>query len=159
MSQAKWVCYLAINWVLICIADPLEQRCFPSIRPPDNEDTEMGVLGSDFRSFFWVNHYRWYTGCRISWSYSWGQRISWRHRRLEVKQNWKRSNNAEGEFEQLEGIPCDPLPNIFLRRLRNPLDSFCRGRLSAISMRDGDKKWLAVGHPRGFSSGWSREYL
>ena len=159
MHQAKRVCYLAVNWVLLCIADPLEQRCFPSIRPPDNENTEMGVLGSDFRSLFWVNRYPWCTSCRkrIRWRYSnrWGRSSGWMWSKTEGAKTM-----AEGEFERLGGVPCDPLPNTFFRRLRNPLDSFCRGILSAISMRDGDKKGLAaVGHPRGFSSGWARKYL
>jgi hypothetical protein len=48
--EAKHISYLAVNWILFCIADPLEQRCFTSIRPPDNEDTEVSVLGSEFRS-------------------------------------------------------------------------------------------------------------
>jgi len=50
--QVKSTYYLAVNWILLRIADPLEQRCFTSIRPPDNEDAEMGVLGSEFRGFF-----------------------------------------------------------------------------------------------------------
>ena len=52
--QAKLISYLAVNWILLCIADSLEQRRFTSIRPTDNEDTEVGVLGSEFRSFFRV---------------------------------------------------------------------------------------------------------
>ena len=56
--QGKRIHYLAVNWVLLRIADPLEQRCFPGIRPPDNEYTEVGVLGSDFRGFFHVSHHR-----------------------------------------------------------------------------------------------------
>ena len=44
--RAKWISYLAVKWILLCIT---EQRRFTSIRPPD---TEMGVLGSEFRSFF-----------------------------------------------------------------------------------------------------------
>jgi len=44
--------YLAVNRILPCLADPLEERRFTSIRPADNKDTEVGVLGSEFRSFF-----------------------------------------------------------------------------------------------------------
>ena len=58
-SQIKRIYYLAVNWILFCVADPLEQRRFTSIRPSDNEDTEVGVLGSEFRSFFRVDH----SGC------------------------------------------------------------------------------------------------
>jgi len=49
------------------------------------------------------------------------------------------------EFERLGGVPfCDPRPNIFFRRLRNPLDSLAVcNRCSAISMR-GDKKSFRV---------------
>ena len=56
--QMKWISYLAVNWILLCIADPLQQRRFTSIRPPDHEDTEVGVLGPEFRSFFRVGRYR-----------------------------------------------------------------------------------------------------
>jgi hypothetical protein len=56
--QAKQISYLAVNWIFICIADPLEQCGFTSIRPPDNENTEVGVLGSEFCSFFPVGCYR-----------------------------------------------------------------------------------------------------
>ena len=55
--QAKRISYLAVNWILLCIADPLEQRRFTSIRPTDNEDAEVRVPGSEFRSFFRVGHY------------------------------------------------------------------------------------------------------
>jgi len=37
--------YRAVDWILICVADPLEQCCFTSIRPPNNEDSEVGVPG------------------------------------------------------------------------------------------------------------------
>ena len=60
--QAKTIChYLVVNWILLCIADPLEQCRFTSIRSPDNEDSEVGVPGSDVRSFkfkFSICHYR-----------------------------------------------------------------------------------------------------
>jgi len=58
------------------------------------------------------------------------------------------ATTSGGEFERLEGVLCDALPNLFFRRLRNPLDSLavCGGRLSAISMRKGEKKGLKVGH-------------
>jgi len=56
--QAKRISYLAVNWILLCIADPLQQRRFTSICPPDNKDTEVGVLGPEFRSFFRVGRYR-----------------------------------------------------------------------------------------------------
>jgi hypothetical protein len=59
--QAKQISYLAVNRILLCIADSLQQRRFTSIRPPDNEDTEVGVLGPEFRSlFFRVNRH---SGC------------------------------------------------------------------------------------------------
>ena len=62
--KAKQIYYLAVTWIFLCITDPLEQRRFTSIRPPDNKDTEVGVLGSEFRSFFfWVGRYRWSSGC------------------------------------------------------------------------------------------------
>ena len=48
--QAKLVTYPIINWILPCIADPLEQRRFPRICPTDNEDAEVGVFGSDSRN-------------------------------------------------------------------------------------------------------------
>ena len=51
IQSEAYISYLAVNRILCCIADPLEHRRFTSIRPPDNEDTEVGVLGSDFRSF------------------------------------------------------------------------------------------------------------
>ena len=51
--QAKLVSYLAVNWILLCIADPLEQRRSTSIRPTDNKDAEV-----EFRSFFRVGCYR-----------------------------------------------------------------------------------------------------
>ncbi len=56
--QAKLIFYLAVNWILLCIADPLEEGRFTSIRPTDNEDAEVGVRGSEFRSFFQVDHCR-----------------------------------------------------------------------------------------------------
>jgi len=56
-NEAHIVSYLTLNWILFCIADTLEQRCFTRIRPPDNENTEVGVLGSESRSFFWVGRY------------------------------------------------------------------------------------------------------
>jgi len=56
--QAKLISYLAVNRILLCITDPLEQRRFTSIRPTDNEDAEVRVLGSEFRSFFWIGRYR-----------------------------------------------------------------------------------------------------
>jgi hypothetical protein len=56
--KVKRISYLTVNWILLGIADPLEQRRFTSIRPPDNKDTEVGVLGSEFRSFFRVGRYR-----------------------------------------------------------------------------------------------------
>jgi len=62
-SLTAYISYLAVNWILFCIADLLEQCCFTSIRPPNNEDVEVGVLGSEFRSFFWIGRYRWYSGC------------------------------------------------------------------------------------------------
>ena len=53
---------------------------------------------------------------------------------------------GSGKFEQLGGGLCDPFPNIFFRRLRNPLDSLaaCGGRRSVISMMGGDKglRWV-----------------
>jgi hypothetical protein len=55
--QMKQISYLAVNWILLCIADPLQQRCFTSIRSPDNEDTEVSVLGPEFRSFFRVSRH------------------------------------------------------------------------------------------------------
>ena len=61
--EAKRISYLAVNWMLLCNADPLQQRCFTGIRPPDNEDTEVGVLGPESRSFFGVGRYRRYSGC------------------------------------------------------------------------------------------------
>ena len=57
-ASEAYISYLAVNWILLCIADPFEQRGFTSIRPPDNENTEVGVLGSESRSFFWVGRYR-----------------------------------------------------------------------------------------------------
>ncbi len=56
--QARWISYLAVNWILLCFADPLQQRRFTSIRPADNEDTEVGVLGPEIRSFFRVSRHR-----------------------------------------------------------------------------------------------------
>ena len=56
--QAKLISYLAVKWILHCVADPLEQRRFTSIRPTDNENAEVGVLSSEFRSFFQVGRYR-----------------------------------------------------------------------------------------------------
>jgi hypothetical protein len=57
LYQAKLISYLAVNWILPCVTDPLEQGRFTSIRPPDNEDAEVGVRGSEFRSFLWVGRY------------------------------------------------------------------------------------------------------
>ena len=48
--QAKLVTYPIINWILPCIADPLEQRRFPRFCSTDNEDAEVGVFGSDSRN-------------------------------------------------------------------------------------------------------------
>jgi hypothetical protein len=55
--QAEWVSYFAVNWILLCIADPPQQHHFTSIHPPDNEDMEMCVLGLEFHSFFQIGHY------------------------------------------------------------------------------------------------------
>jgi hypothetical protein len=44
--QAKLISYLVVNRILLCIADPLEQRRFTSIRPTDNEDAKVGIFGS-----------------------------------------------------------------------------------------------------------------
>ena len=60
LYQARLRSHLPVKWILFWIADPLEQGRFASIRPPDNEDAEVGVLGSEFCSFFWV-------GCQIGW--------------------------------------------------------------------------------------------
>ena len=49
--QAKLVAYPIINWILLCIADPLEQRRFPSVCPTDNKDAEVGIF-DESRSFF-----------------------------------------------------------------------------------------------------------
>lgn len=57
--QAKQIAYLLVNWILLCLADPLEQRRFPSICPTDNEDAEVGVFGPEFRSFFRCHCYSW----------------------------------------------------------------------------------------------------
>ena len=121
--RGKRVHYPAVNWVLACIAHPLEQCCFTSICPPDNNDMEVGVLGSDFHSFcsfcsscnFRLSHYPCYSRCWI-------------------------------KFEQLGGIPCNPLPNIFFRQSQNPLEALaaCGGHRSVISMRGGDKKGLRL---------------
>ena len=46
------VTYPIVNWILLCIADALEQRRFPGICPTDNEDAEVGVFGWEFRSLF-----------------------------------------------------------------------------------------------------------
>ena len=51
VKRTRHTSYLAVNWILFGIADPLEQCRFTSIRPPDNENTEASVLGSEFRSF------------------------------------------------------------------------------------------------------------
>ena len=53
----------------------------------------------------------------------------------------KATTAGEG-FKWLGGVLCDPRPNTFLRRLRNPLDSLavCGGRWSVILMGRGDKK-------------------
>ena len=104
--REKSIHYLAVNWVLLCIADPLEQRCFTGICPPNNEDTEMSVLGSDFRSFFWVSRYRWYTGCWISW----GQRIRWRY----SNNRWRRIQ--AGRMHTLRS-PSENLPQAFVQSL------------------------------------------
>jgi len=52
------ISYLSVNRILLCIADPLEQRRFTSICPPYNENTEVGVLDSESCSFIWVGRHR-----------------------------------------------------------------------------------------------------
>lgn len=53
----KLIAYTIVNWILLRLADPLEQRRFPGICPTDNEDAEVGVFGSEFRSLFWCHCY------------------------------------------------------------------------------------------------------
>ena len=43
---AKLISYLGINWILVCIAYPLQHRGFASIRSSDNKDAEVRILGS-----------------------------------------------------------------------------------------------------------------
>ena len=65
------------------------------------------------------------------------------------------ASTAAGECEGLASVLCDPRPNIFFRRLRNPLDSLavCGERWSAMSMR-GDKSFASsTTSPRGFVTG------
>jgi len=50
--QAKLISHLGVNRILVCIADPLEHGRFTGIRPSDNKDAKVRVLGSEFRSFF-----------------------------------------------------------------------------------------------------------
>jgi len=54
----------------------------------------------------------------------------------------KKQLESGGEFKRLRGVLCDPCPNIFFRRLQNPLDflAVCSGCCSAISMKGGDKE-------------------
>jgi hypothetical protein len=127
--KAKHISYLAINWILLCIADPLEQRRFTSIRPPDNENTEVGVPGSESRSFF-----------------------------ASTKTEATAKDEvipARSTVGRLGGVP---RPNTFFRRFRNAfnLDSLAvRGApCSAISIREETKP--EVGRPRGFSDGINR---
>ena len=54
--QAKLVTYPVINWILLCIADLLEQHHFPSIFPTDNEGMEVGVFGSDSCNVLLLGH-------------------------------------------------------------------------------------------------------
>ena len=50
--MAHQVFVLVVNaGILSCVAHPLEQRRFSSIRSTDNKDAEAGVFSSEFRSF------------------------------------------------------------------------------------------------------------
>ena len=44
--QGKLIPYLVVNRILLCIADPFEQRRFASIRPTNNENAKVGIFGS-----------------------------------------------------------------------------------------------------------------
>ena len=44
--EATLISYHVVNWILLCIADPLEQSRFASIRPTNNEDAEVGIFVS-----------------------------------------------------------------------------------------------------------------
>jgi len=57
--EARPMSYLAVDRVLLCITDPLEQCRFPSVRPSNNEDPEVGIFGPKLCRFFRVGRYRW----------------------------------------------------------------------------------------------------
>jgi len=50
--------------IFSCVAHPLEQRRFSSIRSTDNKDTKATVFGSQLRSFFRVDWSCFCSGCR-----------------------------------------------------------------------------------------------
>jgi len=49
--------------IFSCVAHPLEQRRFSSIRSTDNKDAKVAVFGSEFRSLFRVDWSCCYSGC------------------------------------------------------------------------------------------------
>ena len=62
--MAHQVFSLVVNArILSCVANPLEQRSFSSIRSTDNKDAKVAVFGSEFRGFFRVDWSCFCSGC------------------------------------------------------------------------------------------------
>ena len=57
--EARPISYLAVDRVLLCITDPLEQGRFTGIRSTDNEDSKVRISGPKLCSFFPVDCHRW----------------------------------------------------------------------------------------------------
>ena len=146
--------------IFSCVAHPLEQRRFSSIRSTDNKDTKAAVFGSEFCSFLRVDWSCFCSGCgeargmrRFGGSATGGDEGTGGCAPTTGEGTGGSASTigtgtggsapitgtSDSEFEWLWCVLCDPNLKAFFSRLRNPLDSLAVcWRLSAISMRVGN---------------------